>query len=345
MTSTRKGFVTGGTWCVDYNMTIARWPHEDSSTRILSSDPRGGGSGCNFAVDMSRLAPEIPVSTIALSGRDSDGDLLRSIARDHGIDASRFISDPTLRTHRTMAFTSLENGRRTHLFEADSSDHLTPDHFDFTGCDAWMLHLGIPGTHRLLDQPWKDAQNGWVAVLQKARAAGLKTNMEVMSVSCEELRELMMPCLPLLDYLIVNDYEIGALANVETIRDANTSIQKVIEAAHETLSRGSMQLVVVHFPEGAVAIERSGTVHTQSSTLFPRDQIKGTNGAGDAFAAGFFCGLHQEKPIKECLAWAHASAAASLRSVDTYSSVESIQACLALAERQGWRPEIQPSTR
>lgn len=343
MTSTGKGFVTGGTWCVDYNMTIPGWPDEESSTRILSSDPRGGGSGCNFAVDMRRLAPEIPVATIALCGDDDDGNLLRSIAIDHGIDASRYVVDPALRTHRTMAFTSLENGRRTHLFEADSSDHLTPDYFDFTDCDAWMLHLGIPGTHRLLDRPWKDAPNGWVAILQKAQAEGLKTNMEVMSVSGEELRGLMMPCLPYLDFLIVNEYEIGALANVETIHEERTSINRVVEAARETLSRGSMQLVVVHFPEGAVAIERSGAVHTQSSTRFPRDEIKGTNGAGDAFAAGFFCGLHLDKPIQECLVYAHASAAASLRSVDTYSAMEPIKACLELANRHGWRPDLKLS--
>lgn len=340
MTSTRKGFVTGGTWCVDYNMTISRWPDEDSSTRILSSDPRGGGSGCNFAVDMRRLAPEIPVATIALCGQDADGNLLRSIATDHGIDATRFVADPALRTHRTMAFTSLENGRRTHLFEADSSDHLTPDHFDFSGCDAWMLHLGIPGTHRLLDQPWKDAPNGWVAILKKARAEGLKTNMEVMSVSRAELRDLMLPCLPHLDYLIVNDYEIGALADIETIHEDRTLVGRVVDAARATLARGAMQLIVVHFPEGAVAVDRSGAVHAQSSTQFPRDEIKGTNGAGDAFAAGFFCGLHRDRPLTECLSYAHASAAASLRSVDTYSAMEPIEACLELAERHGWKTAL-----
>lgn len=339
MTSTRRGFVTGGTWCVDYNMTIPRWPDEESSTRILSSDRKGGGSGCNFAVDMRRLAPSIPVATIALCGTDEDGALLRGIAAEHGIDAARFIADPALRTHRTMAFTSLENGRRTHLFEADSSDHLTPDHFDFTGCDAWMLHLGIPGTHRLLDRPWKGLPNGWVAVLQMARASGLRTNMEVMSVSRDELRALMLPCLTHLDFLIVNDYEIGALADVETIPDHGTSTRRVIEAARAALSRGSMELVVVHFPQGAVAVERNGAVHTQPSTKVPQSTIKGTNGAGDAFAAGFFCGLHRAKPIQECLVYAHASAAASLRSVDTYSAMVSIETCLELAERHGWRPE------
>lgn len=337
MTQTRQGFITGGTWCLDCNLTIDRWPDEETATRILSADEKGGGSSCNFAVDMRRLAPEIPVSTIGLCGDDADGQFLRDVAARHGIDITRFTVTPGLRTHRTMAFTSLQNGRRTHIFEADSSDHMTPDHFDFTGSDAWMLHLGLPGTHALLDSPWQGDANGWVTVLKKARAAGLKTNLEIMSVPRDTLLRLNRPCLPQLDFLVVNDYEIGALADVQTIHDGQTSVADVTRAARAVLEQGAMELVVIHFPGGAVAVERNGTVHVQPSVNFPRDQVRGANGAGDAFAAGFFCGLHKGRPLQECLVWAHASAAASLRSVDTYSSMEPIEACLQLAERHGWR--------
>ncbi|MFV0360577.1 carbohydrate kinase family protein [Tropicimonas sp.] len=336
----RSGFITGGTWCVDYNMTVARWPDEESSTRILSVDAKGGGSGCNFAVDMRRLDPGTPVATIALCGDDADGHLLTGIAREHGIDASRFTVDPALATHRTMAFTSLENGKRTHLFEADASDSLSPDHFDFSGCTAWLLHLGIPGTHALLDAPWKGDPNGWVNVLRKARAAGLKTNLEVMSIPRDDLRRIILPCLPYLDFLVVNDYEIGALADVRTIDGGETSVSRVVEAAHEVLRRGSMETVVSHFPAGAVAVLRDGTVHTHASVDFPAGKVAGTNGAGDAFAAGFFCAYQHRRPVRDCLQLAHASAAASLRSVDTYSALMPAADCLKLAKSHGWRDEL-----
>ncbi|MGA0617056.1 carbohydrate kinase family protein [Paracoccus sp. KR1-242] len=335
----RSGFVTGGTWCVDYNMTLPDWPREESATRILSSSRQGGGSGCNFAVDMRRLAPEIPVATIALCGADSDGELLRAIAAENGIDA-HFHVDPGIRTHRTMAFTALDDGRRTHLFEAESSDHLTPDHFDFTGSTAFMLHLGLPGTHAVMDAPWQGDANGWVAVLRKARAAGLRTNLEVMTIDQQALRELVLPCLPHLDYLVVNDYEIGALTRTETLRDGTTSVPDVINAARQALDQGAMALIVVHFPMGAVAVLRDGSVHHRASVDVPRSTVAGTNGAGDAFAAGFFCGLHRDRDIDECLAFAHAAAAASLRSVDTYGAMESIEACMALANSQGWRAPL-----
>ena len=34
MAGTRRGFVTGGTWCVDLNKMIDFWPPEDSIAEI-----------------------------------------------------------------------------------------------------------------------------------------------------------------------------------------------------------------------------------------------------------------------------------------------------------------------
>ncbi|MFV0491280.1 MAG: carbohydrate kinase family protein [Pseudorhodobacter sp.] len=344
MPQNRTGFITAGTWCVDYNMKVACWPAEETSNRILSGEVSGGGSGCNFAVDIRRLAPEIPVEGIGYCGDDPDGRLLFEIAREHGIGTARFTVDPVLRTHRTLAFTSLENGKRTHLFEAVSSDGMTPDHFDFTGCTAWMLHLGLPGTHKFLDAPWQGDPNGWVTVLKKARAQGLKTNMEVMSIPRDDLRRIMLPCLEYLDYLVVNDYEIGALADLPTLRDGVTSLPDVIAAARKALDLGTIGLVVVHFPGGAIAIERGGAVHTHPSVDVPANEIAGSNGAGDAFAAGFFCGLHRGKVLADCLAHAHAAAATSLRQVATYGAMETMEACLERAAQHGWHENLPMAT-
>ena len=66
-------------------------------------------------------------------------------------------------------------------------------------------------------------------------------------------------------------------------------------------------------------------------------QVLDSTGAGDAFAAGFLYGHHEGMPVEASLKLAHASAAASLRSVGTTGSVETAAGCLALAERWGWR--------
>src|SRR5207247_3203431 len=101
-----------------------------------------------------------------------------------------------------------------------------------------------------------------------------------------------------------------------------------------------LELVVVHFPLGAVAVTRDGAVTRKPSVRVPREAVIGSVGAGDAFAAGMLVGIHEGWPLDRSLALAHASAAASLRSLTTTGSVESWRACLALADRWGWREAL-----
>ncbi|MGI9491608.1 MAG: PfkB family carbohydrate kinase, partial [Geminicoccaceae bacterium] len=198
-------------------------------------------------------------------------------------------------------------------------------------------HLGIIGVHKILDGPWQGEANGWVSLLKTAREAGLETNLELAGRAPEKLAAITRPCLPYLDLLIVNDYEIGAITGLTTIRDEKTDPDACIEAAKAALSLGSMRLVVVHFPTGAVVAARDGNVVTRSSVQVPNDVIVGANGAGDAFAAGFVYGLHEDWLIDDALSLAHAAAAASLRGMSTTAAVEPWRACLDLAKDWGWR--------
>jgi sugar/nucleoside kinase (ribokinase family) len=87
-------------------------------------------------------------------------------------------------------------------------------------------------------------------------------------------------------------------------------------------------------------VTRAGTVTRQTSVNVPQSAIKGSNGAGDAFAAGMLFGIHEGWPLAECLRLAGATAAASLRSVTTNGAVENWRACLQLAETWGWREAL-----
>ena len=240
-------------------------------------------------------------------------------------------------TDYTFAFASLPTGQRTHVSWFGTSHLLSPDHFDFSENHERIFHLGLPGVHRRMDGPWGDDANGWVTTLKKARAAGLVTNIELASIAPERLTALVRPCLPHLDLVVVNDHEIGGIAGIETVPDHRTDVDACIAAAKTVLAGGTAQHVVVHFPRGAVATSRDGSVVVKPSVNAPPDEVKGANGAGDAFAAGFLYGFHEGWSVEQSLALAHATAAASLRQISTTASIESWKACLALADRWGWR--------
>lgn len=333
----RRGIVTGGTWCADHNKLVSRWPGEEELVEILQNEVRGGGSACNLAIDMKRLDPDMPVSTIGLVGDDEDGRLLVGEADAVGIDRTNLIMADGGRTAHTDAFTAADTGRRTHLYLPGTAAKLTPNYFDFSQVTARILHLGLPGVHPKLDASWADDANGWVTILKMARAEGIATNLELCSIPAERIATIVRPCLPHLDLLVVNDYEIAAIAGHDTGHGSSVGADQCIEAARHVIDKGAMQLVVVHFPMGAIAVDANGALYTKASVKIPQGEIRGTNGAGDAFAAGLIYGLHQEWNVEPALELAHASAAASIRGLGTTDAVMAWRDCLKLASSWGWR--------
>jgi sugar/nucleoside kinase (ribokinase family) len=337
--SDRRGVLSAGTWCVDFNKSIARWPDEDTSNEVLAIDRQNGGSGSNMAFDLKRLDPDFPVEAMGVVGDDDLGRFLFEECDAHGVVRAALCARPGGATMSVDAFNVKANGRRTHFYHQGVAAEMTPDDFDFSSTRARILHLGLPGAHKAMDLPWRGEASGWVAVLRKARAHGLSANLELMTTRAERLVELGRPCLPHLDCLIVNDYEIGALAGRETRRaDGSTDPAAVSRAIDDVLALGAMCWAAAHFPQGAIVGGRDGSHLGLGSVALPASAIVGANGAGDAFAAGLLYGLHAQWPIVQCLELGHASAAASMRAVSTTAGVGTVSECLALAKQWGFRP-------
>lgn len=335
----RRGVLSAGSFCVDFNKSVARFPEQDTVAEVLRIDRQGGGSGYNMAIDLKRLDPDFPVEAMGVVGDDDLGQFLIGACREKGIHCEGLARLPGGATMSVDAINALDTGRRTHFFHPGVAAAMNPDHFEFASTSARILHLGLPGAHAAMDAPWRDEANGWVAVLRAARAAGLMTNLELMTTSAERLADLGRPCLPHLDLLIVNDFEIGALAGIATRRtDGSTDAAAVARAIARTLEVGAMRWVVAHFPEGAVLGGRQGERVALGSAAAPASAIAGVNGAGDAFAAGMIYGLHEGWPVEKGLRLAHAAAAASMRAVSTTEGVATVAECLTLADRWGLRP-------
>ncbi|TBW34489.1 carbohydrate kinase family protein [Siculibacillus lacustris] len=340
MTSPRAGVVAAGSWIVDRNKAIDHWPAEETVAEIVEERHEGGGNGFNVGIDLARLGLPAPIWAMGVVGDDAEGRFLRTTAQSRGIDTSRLAVSDAAPTSATDAMSSVATGRRTFFHAQGVHALMSPADFDFDGLPARYLHLGLPGLHRRLDGPCDGEVNGWVAILKKAGRAGLVRNIEVASITPERLAAVVGPCLPHLDLLVVNDREIGAFAGIETVVDGVTDVAACRRALAIVLERGAMDLAVAHFPTGALALARDGSAAERPSVAVPASAVVGTNGAGDAFAAGVLYALHEGRPLDGALALGHAAAAASVRAITTTGSVETAEACLALAERWGWRATL-----
>ncbi len=334
----RSGILCGAAWCVDSNISIATWPPEETVAIILAQEDQGGCPGHNMSTALVKLGAPFPVSAIGLVGNDANGRKLHKICDDHGIERSQLEMRAGVATSYVMAMTAKDTGKRTFFSVAGAHAEQTPDDFDFSKSSARIVHLGLPGFHDKLDGTWRDDANGWVTLLKKARAAGLKSNLEMASFDVKLIHSVVTPMLPHLDSLIINDFEAGALSGEPTLVNGNTDIgvcRLVLEKI--MTAQQNLDFAVIHFPLGAIAMVRDGRVYAQSSVNVPRSAIRGTNGAGDCFAAGILLGQHEGWDMQQSLKLANASAAASLRANSTTALVVPWQECLALAEAWGWR--------
>jgi sugar/nucleoside kinase (ribokinase family) len=169
----------------------------------------------------------------------------------------------------------------------------------------------------------------------------LHTNLEMVSLAPDRTAEVTRPCLPCLDSIVINELEAGALTGIEaSVPTADGPVDwPAMEAmALGLIDQGVSVLAVVHFPAGCVAAAPGGRTWRQGSVRLPREQVRSTTGAGDAFAAGVILGLHEGWPAERCLRLAVASAAACVRSPNTSDGIRLAEECLAEADRAGYRP-------
>lgn len=330
----RCGIVAAASWTVDRVKLVDAWPLEEHLAEIVDTDRQGGGSAHNLGVDIRRLDISVPVEAIGLIGNDADGDYLIELASTAGIDMQQLHRTESASTSFTDVISDTQSGKRTFFHHRGTNDLLTPQHFDFTRCTGKFLHLGLLGLHKSLDtSDDRNGVNGWVSVLQQAQSAGLKTNIELVSIDPERIRAIALPCLPYLDTLIANEFEAGSLAEVETLdAEGRVNPQLCIDAAKRILQLGDMWLVVVHYPGGAVAVTRDNVPLLSHSFDVPDSAIASSVGAGDAFAAGMLYGLHENWSIEQSLELAHATAASSLRATNTVGAVGTVEECLRYAK-------------
>lgn len=331
-TSERKGVISAGTWTLDRIKLVDQWPEEEHLARIIATDKQGGGSGHNLAVDIRRLDSSMPVEAIGLVGDDTDGELLFEYAANAGVCTTQLHKSAAKQTSFTDVITDNTTSKRTFFHYPGTSDLLSPQHFDFKLCKGRWLHLGLLGVHKTMDSKWEHDDNGWVAVLAAAKAHGIATNLELVSIAEDKIRAIATPCLAYLDSLIINEYELGALSGLPVCSaDGVVSIEKCTAAAQSLFSLGSMAVVVVHYPEAAIAVTANGDTIVKASFNVHPSWIKSTVGAGDAFAAGVLYGMHESWSLDASLELGHAAAAASLRAATTVGSVDAIQTCLEFA--------------
>lgn len=317
----KTGIAIAGSILVDKINEISAYPEAGELTKIKSVQKAVGGCVPNVAIDLKRICPALTVKAVGKIGKDEEGEYVTSVLAENGVETA----DITIGDEKT-SFTevmSQTGGQRTFFTYAGASADFGVSDVDLDNLDVKMVHLGY---FLLLDK----IDNGdGEAFLKKAKACGIKTSIDLVSENSDRY-SIVLPCLPYVDNLIINETEAGKLVGMEPTKD------NLVEIAQKLKAYGVSERVIIHMPELGICVSESGVEIVYSYDL-PDGYIQGTTGAGDAFCAGALYGIHEGKSDKEILEFSSAAAVAALSRPDATSGLKSEKEILEAVKGFGRR--------
>ena len=334
----RRGLIAGGNWIIDHVKIVDRYPAQDALASILSESRGTGGTPYNLLLNLAILGAPFPLEGIGLVGDDADGRFIRQDCAARGIDTAQLRVTKDAATSYTDVMTVQSTGRRTFFHLRGANARLAEEHFDLAASNARIFCLGYLLLLDTLDVVAPDGTTGASRLLARASALGFKTFVDAVSEDSDRFAAVVRPTLPHVDYLVINEFEASRCTGLPVVDAAGgVSASQVAAAARALLAAGVREWVVIHWPDGAVAVHRDGNEARHGSVLVPPADIAGAAGAGDAFAAGMLYGLHEGFDIRECLRIAVCAAAANLYDATCTGGMKPLAECLRLGEKLGFR--------
>ena len=304
--SERYGISVAGTVLIDKINEISAYPQCGELTKISSLSLGVGGCVPNVACDLKKIKPALPVYALGKTGNDADGKYITDYLEKAGVNTSKSIVDEADNTSMTQVM-SVIGGQRTFFTYPGTSSSFGYSDIDFDALDSKILHLGY---FLLLDKV--DSGDG-LLILKKAKEMNIETSIDLVSENSDRY-SLVIPCLPYVDYLIINENEASKLTGIAPDNENLESISRKL------MELGVRKKVIIHKPDLCTALSEEGFTVVPSFEI-SSDEIKGTTGAGDAFCAGALIGIHDGNCDREILEFASSAALVSLFAPDATSGI------------------------
>lgn len=323
----RKGIISAGNWLVDRVKIIDHYPSPGNLVSIDKVETGLGGCSHNVLIDLAKLQSGLPLYAGGCIGNDGDGQYVLETIRANGIDAANMhVLDDAATSYTDVMSESSGCNTRTFFHFRGANARLSAAHIGQMHTTARIFHLGYLLLLDELDR--EDPEYGVVAarVLDMLQKEGYRTSVDLVSEDSDRFRHIVVPCLPYIDYLIINEVEAGETTGT-SLRDDSGKLDRgrLEETASLLLSMGVKRLCAIHFPEGGYAVSPSGESCWCSSVPVEKGGIISTVGAGDAFCAGMLYAIHENLPLEESLRIANTSARFNLYSATSTGGAPTLE--------------------
>jgi sugar/nucleoside kinase (ribokinase family) len=329
----RNGVFAAGSFILDHVKVIDAWPDQDMLANISSETRSNGGGPFNVLMDLRALGAEYPLEAAGLLGDDPDAAWIRSVCQSHGIDDGQFGTTGDAATSYTDAMCVEGDGRRTFFHQRGANSLFSPEYVDLSASNAKIFLLGYLLLLDSMDRFDGEGRTDASRLLEEARTMGFLTAVETVSALDDRFGEVVLASLRHTDFFFLNEVEASLVLGV----GVGPTSGPMAEAAAAVAALGTPGRVVIHSAAGAVCHELDGSQVLQGSIDLPSEMIRGSTGAGDAFTAGYLFGVHEGADSQTCLLQGVSAAGRSLLHATASGGMVTMDACLALSKRFGFR--------
>lgn len=277
-----------------------------------------GGDSANESAVLVRLGKKAGV--VSEVKDDVVGRLVKDILTDKGVDVSRIVVSErdAVDSVPNLVFVQKDASRKF-LGARIKRTRLKQIPFDESDVEkVKVLSLASLGWEPFVDE---EGVEFIVRLTKRAKAAGTIVCADVMATPFRVDPRKYPEIYENVDYLFPNDYEAMALTDTKTVEDA----------ADIFLATGLGCVIIKTGKKGCFVKTKDG----KSFNVPTYNALKAidTTGAGDNFAAGFICGLVEDKPLEECCKIGHATASISVTSYGTTTGVKSREQVAEVMEK------------
>ncbi|MBE6648154.1 MAG: carbohydrate kinase family protein [Ruminococcaceae bacterium] len=335
MISKAKGITIAGTTLLDTVKNIETYPKAGMLVHISDIKRSVGGCVPNVSINLAKIDRNIPIKAVTKIGKDENGEFIRKELKTNGINVDGVCcseSEPT----GFCDVMSIPSGERTFFLKKGANSVFSPEDVDEESLACDMFHIGYIFLLDQFDKEDKEFGTVMARFLSMLQKKGIKTSIDVVSDATGNYSKKIIPALKYCDYFIVNEIECCETWKLSPYSElGELNVESIHMAMDKCIEAGVSRKVIVHCKEACFCLDKNGEFTTVFSLNVPKEIIKGTVGAGDAFCAGCLYGLYKGLQDKEILEFASAAAACNLLEANATDGMKDKNEIIKLPAKYG----------
>ena len=338
----KKGGITlAGNILTDVVKTVDCYPKIGMLANISEVSRAVGGCVPNTGIDLKKIDKNLRVTAIGKIGKDESGEYLLAQFEKYGLEHDKVKVSDTKPTSFSDVM-SMPSGERTFFHARGANAEFSPEDIEIDALDCDIFHIGYILLLDAMDKA--DSEHGTVmaGLLKAVQEKGIKTSIDVVSDSTADYKAKIIPALRYSNYAIMNEIESGMITDLDPYNADGTLNLPNIKKTMETMAiLGVKDKIIVHCKEAGFCFDvKTGEFTASPSLNIPKEEIKGSVGAGDAFCAGALYGIYNGFSDKEILDFASSAAACNLFAENSIDGMKTAEEIKNMAAKYG-RKEIK----